>query len=114
MQRLRLSFRSAEDLRSRAEMLPKGPLWKFKPWDTAQTTKRPLVLYYRDALECLQSLLRVPLLADRIHFTPLRVFESARRLMRVYSEWWTGDAAWDIQVGCLKSAHGSKMLKVLF
>ena len=85
-------------------MLPKGPSWKFKPWDTVQPTKRPLVLYYRDALECLQSLLHAPLHGDRIHFTPLKIFESARKLMRVYLEWWTGDAAWDMQVGCLNFA----------
>ena len=82
-------------------MLPKGPSWKFKPWEAAQPTKRPLVLYYHDALECLQALLYVPLHADHVSFAPLRIFELARRLMRVYSEWWTGDAAWDMHVGCL-------------
>jgi hypothetical protein len=76
-------------------MLPKGPQWMYKPWEAAAPTKQPLVLYYQDPLECLQSLLHAPFIADRIHFTPLRVFESARRLAQVYSEWRTGDAAWD-------------------
>ncbi|KAF8628685.1 hypothetical protein AX14_011219, partial [Amanita brunnescens Koide BX004] len=97
VQSLCLSFHTAKDLRSWAEMLPKGPQWMYKPWEPAAPTKRPLVLYYRDPLKCLQSLLHAPFIADQIHFTPLRVFESARRLARVYSEWRTGDAAWEMQ-----------------
>lgn len=59
---LKLSFKSANDLPSHAEMLPKGPQWKFKPWETDHSTKRPLVLYYQDPLECLQLLLHAPFL----------------------------------------------------
>ena len=47
---LKLSFQSAKGLHSRAEMLPKGPQWRFKPWETDYLTKRPLVLYYWDPL----------------------------------------------------------------
>ena len=98
VQSLKLSFRSAKDLRSRAEMLPKGPQWKCKPWETNRPTKKPLLLFFRDPIECLQSLLHAPTLEGRIHYKPLQVFDNARGLMRVFTEWCTGDAAWDIQV----------------
>ncbi|KAF8336052.1 hypothetical protein F5887DRAFT_1063304 [Amanita rubescens] len=94
---LKLSFQSAKDLRSRAEMLPKGPQWKFKPWEAYSPTKKPLMLFFRNPIECLQSLLRAPTLEGRIHYKPLQVFDNARGLMRVFTEWRTGDAAWDIQ-----------------
>lgn len=40
-----------------------------------------------------------PLLKDVLQFEPLRVFKTAEKLMRVYSEWRTGDVAWKMQVG---------------
>jgi hypothetical protein len=41
---------------------------------------------------------------DYLHFTPLRVFKTAERLMRIYSEWRTGDIAWKMQV-CVYLIH---------
>lgn len=39
-----------------------------------------------------------PLLKDALQFEPLRVFKTSEKLMRVYSEWRTGDVAWKMQV----------------
>ena len=39
-----------------------------------------------------------PLLMNTLQFEPLHVFKTAEKLMRVYSEWKTGDVAWDMQV----------------
>ncbi|KAF8869224.1 hypothetical protein BD779DRAFT_1458028 [Infundibulicybe gibba] len=97
IRRIGLSFRTAKDLRSRAEMLPKGPQWKCRTLHTAHPTKYPVHLFYRDPIECLQSLLSNPIFKNHIQFTPLRVFQLAQEQMRVYSEWWTGDAAWTMQ-----------------
>lgn len=55
-------------------------------------------LYYRDPLECLEFLFRNPLFADHIDFCPRRVYRTAERLVRIYSEWMTGDSAWEMQV----------------
>lgn len=55
-------------------------------------------MFYRDPLECIQSLLESPLVKDHIRFTPLRLFETAEKLVRVYNDWLTGDTAWRIQV----------------
>ena len=86
-------------LRGRIEMLPKGSEWLCKPWPTRVPTKLPLNLYYCDAVECLQDLYRHPLLKDSIRHEPFRIFSDAAGISRKYSEWLTGDAAWNIQVG---------------
>jgi hypothetical protein len=98
VKKLGLSFRSAKDLRSRAEMLPSGPPWMCKELQTEYPTKNKIYLYYRDPVECLRSLLRSPLLKDHLDFTPRRLFEDAEKLVRVYTEWLSGDAAWTMQV----------------
>ncbi|KAJ6577731.1 hypothetical protein B0H19DRAFT_1337416 [Mycena capillaripes] len=93
-----LSFRTAKDLRSRIESLPKGPNWKSIPWKTTYPTKRPLTLYYRDPIECLQALLSNPLVQDFIHFTPFRLWETADKLMRVFTEWLSGEFSFYISI----------------
>ena len=65
---------------------------------TAVPTKNPVVFYYRDPLECLQSLMQNPLFKDHISFCPFRLYESAAKATRTYTEWLSGDAAWFMQV----------------
>jgi hypothetical protein len=79
-------------------MLPTGPEWRCKSWATVCPTKRPLYLFYRNPLECIQSILFNPLVKDFIEFTPFRLFESAGKAMRLYTEWLSGDVAWSMQV----------------
>src|ERR1700678_1534307 len=98
---LNLSFNTATRLRGLAEMLPKGPVWQCKVWTTVYPTKRNLTLFFRDPLECIQSILHSPLMKDYIAFKPLRIFESATRAMRIYTEWLSGNAAWSMQVSSL-------------
>ena len=95
---IQLSFHTAKDLRRRAEILPAGPVWKCTPKNTLYPTKYPVKLFHRDPIECIQSLMNNPLLKNVLKFEPLRVFKTAEKLMRVYSEWRTGDAAWNMQV----------------
>ncbi|KAF7975802.1 hypothetical protein HWV62_8483 [Athelia sp. TMB] len=97
IKQLGLSYNTAKDLRNRAELLPSGPRWKCKPWKTSHPTKKPLSLFYRDSIECLQSLLRNPLFADSMHYTPFHEFTSAAKLVRVYEEWMSGNNSWRIQ-----------------
>ncbi|KAF8160343.1 hypothetical protein K438DRAFT_1619422 [Mycena galopus ATCC 62051] len=97
-QKLNLSFKTAMQLRSNIELLPAGPQWKVMTWDTKPyPTKKPLTLYYRDPLECLQSLLSNPLVQDFIYYTPFRLWETSAKLMRIYTEWLSGDTAWKYQ-----------------
>ena len=58
---------------------------------TAVHTKNDVVLYYRDPLECLQGLMRSPLLKDHIALSPFHLYESAAKVMRIYTEWLSGD-----------------------
>jgi hypothetical protein len=82
-------------------MLPKGPEWKCLPITTVYLTKNKINLYYRDPVECLQMLLRNPLLKDQLEFTPYHIFKTAEKTMHIYTEWLSGDAAWAMQVRLL-------------
>ncbi|KAH9028276.1 hypothetical protein EDB85DRAFT_2147995 [Lactarius pseudohatsudake] len=59
--------------------------------------KKNVNLFYRDPLECIQSILSNPLMSDHIRFTPFRVYESAVSAMRIYTKWLSGDTAWSMQ-----------------
>ncbi|KAG1843085.1 hypothetical protein C8R48DRAFT_619062 [Suillus tomentosus] len=95
--RLKLSFRNAKELRSRAEMLPKGPSWKCQTIPSLNPTKSPIRLFWRDPVECLESLFSNPLFHDQLDFVPCCVYTTSAQLLRVYSEWLTSDSAWEIQ-----------------
>lgn len=63
------------------------------------TTKDPLVLYYRDPIECVEFAMKNPLFSGQIEYQPRKVFNSSGE--RVYGDWITGDGAWDLQVRIL-------------
>lgn len=39
-----------------------------------------------------------PLVQDHISFSPFKLYETAAKTMRIYTEWLSGDQAWNIQV----------------
>ncbi|KAI5996952.1 hypothetical protein EDD15DRAFT_2163119 [Pisolithus albus] len=92
-----LSFWTAKDLRARAELLPSGPRWKFQIVPTTHPTREPVQLYFRDALDCVEALFNHPFFADKMDFMPFRLFTTAERLVRVFTEWMSSDGAWDMQ-----------------
>ncbi|KAG1900849.1 uncharacterized protein F5891DRAFT_1188342 [Suillus fuscotomentosus] len=94
---LNLSSKNAKELQSCAEMLPKGPSWKCQIVTSLHNTKHPIRLFWRNPVECLESLFSNPLFHDKLDFVPHRVYTAAGWLLRVYSEWLMGDSAWDIQ-----------------
>ncbi|KAG1810405.1 uncharacterized protein HD556DRAFT_1428452 [Suillus plorans] len=94
---LKLSFSTAQELQSQAEMLPKGPSWKCQVIPSLHRTKNPIRLFWRDPVECLEALFSNPLFHDKLDFVPHRVYTTAARLTHVYSEWLTGDSAWEFQ-----------------
>ncbi|TFK59814.1 hypothetical protein BDN72DRAFT_723748, partial [Pluteus cervinus] len=97
IRRLDLSFKTAKSLRSLVELLPQGPVWKSIPIRTRQATKQKLHLYYRNPLQCIEAILQNPLVTDYISYSPVRVYRSAQKTVRVYSEWLSGSAAWEMQ-----------------
>ncbi|KAG6369637.1 hypothetical protein JVT61DRAFT_10762 [Boletus reticuloceps] len=71
---LPLSFTSAKELRSHAEMLPSGPPWKFQIVPTTHPTKNPVHLYSRDSLECVKALFNHPLFPREMDLSPYHLF----------------------------------------
>ena len=67
------------------------------------TTKTPLVLYYRDPLECVELILTNPLFAGKIHYCPRMEYDSNGKWR--YNEWITSDGAWDSQVRYTSIQH---------
>ena len=45
-----------------------------------------IILYYRDPLLCLQYLMHSPLVQDHILFSLFKLYESAAKTMRIYTE----------------------------
>jgi hypothetical protein len=94
-----VTFHTAKDLRSRIEMLPGVPEWKFKAVSlTGHATKEPTLLFYRDALDCVEYLFGNPTFANRIDFSPARLYRNLEQTIRIYTEWMTGNSAWEMQV----------------
>jgi hypothetical protein len=81
------------------DKLPKAPEWKMQDivFDKHQTAK-PIVLFYRDPLEVIQTLLQNPIFEGHWDFTPRRVYDGPGHQNRIYNEWMTSDSAWDAQV----------------
>lgn len=95
---LQLSFSTAKELRGRAELLPGGPRWRSIEIKTSHPTKQRVYLYWRDALECIAWLLNHPMFQGHLDWTPRRAYTTPERNNRIYTEWMTGDDAWDKQV----------------
>ena len=80
-------------------MLPSVPEWKFKTVSlTGHPTREPMLLFHRDALECVEYLFGNPTFADWIDFRPVQLYRDSKWTVRMYSEWVTGNAAWEMQV----------------
>ncbi|KAG2091184.1 uncharacterized protein F5147DRAFT_748146 [Suillus discolor] len=94
---LPLSFRSARELRGRAEMLP-------SVIHTSHPTKSPVILYWRDPIECITSIFNHPLFHHHMDLTPRKIYSTAERLCRVYTGWMSGNDAWDMQSTIPKGA----------
>ncbi|KAJ3872663.1 hypothetical protein F5051DRAFT_303920, partial [Lentinula edodes] len=69
-----LSFQTAQRLHDLADLLPPVTSWKSRNMKTLPlySSKTPLVLCYRNAIEVLQDLMKSPLICDSLHFTPIR------------------------------------------
>ncbi|KAN0093092.1 hypothetical protein V8E55_003876 [Tylopilus felleus] len=98
IKRLWLSLNMALRLHGLAKILPKTPPWKCQHVDTSpHETKTIVRLFYRDTVDCLQTLLHNPWFTNSLDLCPYRVFTTAQRLIQLYGEWMSGDTAWNIQ-----------------
>ncbi|KAE9388440.1 hypothetical protein BT96DRAFT_960210 [Gymnopus androsaceus JB14] len=97
--RSEFSFKTAKKLREQVDLLPSVPEWKFQviPTKERYPSKTPLILYFRDPVECLQDILKSPLIQDSLNFSPLEIFTSSAKLVRVYESWLSGTRANQMQ-----------------
>ncbi|KAG1773720.1 hypothetical protein EV702DRAFT_1243118 [Suillus placidus] len=91
-----LALEMIQDL-CRAESLPPGPRWKSQVICTSHTTKSPVILFWWDPLECISNLFNHPLFHNHMDFTSRKIYTTAQKLSRVYTEWMTADHAWEMQ-----------------
>ena len=93
------SFATFPQLRSLVQSLPQPPRWRSLEITVPEgKTNKPIVLYYRDGLECFRYLFSHPIFQGCMDFAPRRVWTSEDRTSRLYSEIMTGDFAWRVQV----------------
>ncbi|KAA1479646.1 hypothetical protein DENSPDRAFT_750630, partial [Dentipellis sp. KUC8613] len=73
MKQLPLSFRNATQLRGRIELLPAGPQWHYITLTVDRfPTKKPIRLFYRDGIDCLEFLFGNPAFKGHMDFDPRR------------------------------------------
>lgn len=59
-------------------------------------------------------LMRNPLLADHLEFTPFHLFTTAEKTMCIYSEWLSGDAAYGAgSLNMIRSTDGAGSLNMV-
>jgi hypothetical protein len=63
--------------------------------------KLPVHLYWRNPLDCIESLFNNPRFAKDIDLIPECIYTTAECTVRIYGEWMTGEAAWMMQVHTL-------------
>lgn len=98
-------------MRSRMELLPKAPAWKFQTISIPGcATEQPITLYYRDSFEVLKMLLSNPLLAGCIDFDVRKSYSSVDS-GREYSEWVTSDGARFMQVYITSECQSRSIVK---
>ena len=105
-------YSTSKELRNRIEMLPPGPQWCSKEMETEAKTLKKVTLYYRDPLQCIQTLMSNPMHADHLDFTPYRVYKTVQKQVRLYSKWLSGDVAWQVQVRILYNAFVFPLINI--
>ena len=96
--RAKLSYRGAKAARQRVDLLPTFSEFEAVTIEIpGYKTKHPLVMYKRNALECIQHLLRNPLFAEDFNPIPRRHYDINGQ--RIITDAMSGEWAWNTQVG---------------
>ena len=93
--RLGLSYSTARELNQIIDTLPGRPPFKSQDFTIGGET---LTFYFRDVMQCIQSLYGDPEFAHELLFVPERHYLDPERTCRVYSEMHTRDWWWAVQV----------------
>ena len=94
-------------------MLPSSPKWSVEKLELeGYQTDVPIILYKRDALECVEYLFNNPLFANNMNYIPVKHFTADDK--RVITEPISARAAWDIQVTVHQTHPGALLTQGLF
>ena len=87
------------------DALPKGPQWLCqqmevtgKPDANGNVQTEILDLWYRDPVECVKELLQNPAFRNKQGYTPRWLSRNTDGTNREFSEMWTGEWWWNLQV----------------
>ena len=95
MERLGLSYRTVKELNSIVDDLPGRPPFKCQDVLIGNQT---LQFHFRDVLHSIRAIYGDPEFARDLIFAPERHYVDRERTRRVYSEMYTGDWWWSVQV----------------
>lgn len=99
IQKLGLSFKNVRGIRKTIEKIPSASAkWKSKVLRYADRPEEKFIIRYRDPVEVIRDLVGDPSLADDLHWAPSKVYSDMQREKRVYSEMWTADWWYKLQV----------------
>ncbi|KAG1906695.1 uncharacterized protein F5891DRAFT_1182102 [Suillus fuscotomentosus] len=89
------TFKTAPQLLTFMDALPKGPQWRCTTIETdGYVTTHPVHLIWRDALEVTKHIFGNPIFANDMEFDPYEIFVDGER---EYGEWMSSSRAHDIQ-----------------
>ncbi|KAH8999792.1 hypothetical protein EDB86DRAFT_3063873 [Lactarius hatsudake] len=91
------TFTSAHALRSLIESLPDPPRWYCEEMIIEGYESEKITFYWRDALDVIEYIFGNPIFAPYMQYDPQRVWTDISKAERVYSEYMTGDFAWQSQ-----------------
>lgn len=101
------SYANKKQFLAKIDQLPQGPKWECDieelQGDLLDEKGNPLTenleFWRRNPVELVQELIGNPAFKDSLRYAPERVLEKVKgRVQRVYSEMWTADWWWDVQV----------------
>ena len=79
-------------------------------------SEHPIHFYWHDALEVIEYIFGNPVFASHMQFDPHRLWSDECKLDHIYTEYMTGDFAWQAQVCCqiLYSESSSSLQRTTF
>ncbi|KIO21131.1 hypothetical protein M407DRAFT_29239 [Tulasnella calospora MUT 4182] len=100
------SFWNKYEFFKKIDTLPRGPRFSCETVtitgdvldERGMRMKEEVDLWLRDPIECIEDLLGKVTLRDCLVYQPTRMYTGEDRQKRVYSEMWTGDWWWNVQL----------------
>ncbi|KAG6906603.1 hypothetical protein DXG01_012984 [Tephrocybe rancida] len=93
-----ISIKSARDMRARIEALPTVPKWQHQTFTyPGYKTKDPITIFWRNPLDVVKDLYANPIFTPCLEHNPYRLYPSPTSTDRMYTEFMSGDFAWDYQ-----------------